>query len=121
MPVEAVRLQTSAFSLVPCTAPYRTVLHRTARVLPSFSTTAVLLGHTTRKSDGAGFFLKQKLREALAHAQQYPLEMGFQCAIAAEKLSLPLGKLASVFAVGLPGCLDKDIQWHLHIPALIFM
>ena len=63
------------------------------------------------------FFPKQKVGEA----QQYPLQMGFQCVIAAEKLALSLGKLASAVAGGLPGCPDRDVQWHLHIPALTFM
>lgn len=66
------------------------------------------------------FFLKQRLDKALVHAQQYPLEIGFQCVIAAEKLSLSLGKPASAVAVGLPGCPDRNVQWHLHTPALTF-
>lgn len=110
MPVEAVHLQRSAFSLVPCTAPYHTGVASPWHC-GCFSWTEV---------GGSPCFLKQKLGEALVHAQQYPLEIGFQCVIAAEKLSLSLGKMASAVAVGLPGCADRDVQWHLHIPTLTF-
>jgi len=67
------------------------------------------------------FFLNLKLEEALVRAQQYPLEMGFQCVTAAERLSLSLGNLPSAAAVGLPGCPGQDVQWHLHTSACTFM
>jgi len=67
------------------------------------------------------FFLNLKLEEALVHAQQHPLEMGFQCVTAAERLPLFLGKLPSAAAVGLPGCPGRDVQWHLHTSACTFM
>lgn len=70
---------------------------------------------------GLVFFLKKKLEEALVHAQHYPLELGFHCVIAAEKLSLSLVKLASAAVVGLPGCPDRNLQWYLHIPALTIL
>lgn len=109
---ETVHLRRSAFSPVPCTAPYRTGV-----AIPQHCGCFPWIYHY--KEWQGCFFLKQKLGEALVHAQQYSLEVGFQCVVAAEKLSLSLWKPAD--AHGLPACPDRDVQWHLQVPALTFM